>query len=74
MIKIIPAILPSSYRAIELGVDTVFELVDTVQVDFVDGQFAGNRTWWFNNKEVHEVINNSADDRIHMVVDIRTSR
>lgn len=30
--------------------------------------------WWFNNKEVHEVINNSADDRIHMVVDIRTSR
>jgi hypothetical protein len=30
--------------------------------------------WWFNNKEVHEVINNSADDRIHMVIDIRTSR
>lgn len=30
--------------------------------------------WWFNNKEVHEVVNNSADDRIHMVVDIRTSR
>lgn len=30
--------------------------------------------WWFNNKEVHEVINNSAEDRIHMIVDIRTSR
>ena len=30
--------------------------------------------WWFNNKEVHEVINNSADDRIHIVADIRTSR
>lgn len=30
--------------------------------------------WWFNNKVEHEVINNSADDRIHMVVDIRTSR
>lgn len=29
--------------------------------------------WWFNNKEVHEVINNSAEDRIHMIVDIRTS-
>jgi hypothetical protein len=29
--------------------------------------------WWFNNKLVHEVINNSADDRIHMIVDIRTS-
>ncbi|HEY8027690.1 MAG TPA: aspartyl/asparaginyl beta-hydroxylase domain-containing protein [Burkholderiaceae bacterium] len=30
--------------------------------------------WWFNNKLEHEVINNSADDRIHMIVDIRTSR
>lgn len=30
--------------------------------------------WWFNNKLEHEVINNSAVDRIHMVVDIRTSR
>lgn len=30
--------------------------------------------WWFQNAEVHEVINNSATDRIHMIVDIRTSR
>jgi hypothetical protein len=30
--------------------------------------------WWFNNKEEHEVINNSTEDRIHMIVDIRTSR
>jgi len=30
--------------------------------------------WWFNNKLEHEVINNSADDRIHMIIDIRTSR
>lgn len=30
--------------------------------------------WWFNNKLEHEVINNSAVDRIHLVVDIRTSR
>lgn len=35
---------------------------------------APGEIWWFDNKEVHEVINNSADDRIHMVVDIRTSR
>jgi hypothetical protein len=26
--------------------------------------------WWFDNKQEHEVINNSADDRIHMIVDI----
>ncbi len=30
--------------------------------------------WWFDNKQEHEVINNSADERIHMIVDIRTSR
>lgn len=30
--------------------------------------------WWFNNKIEHEVINNSDDDRIHLVIDIRTKR
>lgn len=30
--------------------------------------------WWFKNVITHEVVNNSAADRIHMVVDIRTSR
>lgn len=28
--------------------------------------------WWFNNAGQHEVINNSADDRIHLVVDIHS--
>jgi hypothetical protein len=35
---------------------------------------ATGEVWWFDNSEEHEVTNNSADDRIHMVVDIRTSR
>ena len=30
--------------------------------------------WWFNNKLEHEVINNSAEERIHLVIDIRTSK
>lgn len=30
--------------------------------------------WWFDNTETHEVINNSADDRIHIIIDIRTSK
>ena len=30
--------------------------------------------WWFNNRIEHEVHNNSAVDRIHMIVDIRTSK
>lgn len=35
---------------------------------------ATGEAWWFDNKQVHEVINNSADDRIHLVIDVRTSK
>jgi hypothetical protein len=35
---------------------------------------APGEAWWFDNAQEHEVINNSADDRIHMIVDIRTSK
>lgn len=27
--------------------------------------------WWFNNRLTHSVVNNSADDRITLIVDIR---
>lgn len=27
--------------------------------------------WWFNAHEVHSVVNNSVDDRIHLLVDVR---
>ena len=30
--------------------------------------------WWFQNALEHEVINRSDGDRIHMIVDIRTSK
>lgn len=30
--------------------------------------------WWFDNSVEHEVVNNSADDRIHLIIDIRTTR
>lgn len=33
---------------------------------------ATGEVWWFQNANEHEVINNSAEDRIHMVIDIRT--
>lgn len=26
--------------------------------------------WWFNHLAEHEVVNNSADDRIHLIVDV----
>lgn len=35
---------------------------------------APGELWWFNNSLEHEVLNNSQDDRIHLVVDIRCSR
>lgn len=43
---------------------------------------AGNETicmgagqvWWFDNSIEHEVVNNSSEDRITMIVDIRTTR
>jgi uncharacterized cupin superfamily protein len=30
--------------------------------------------WWFQNAIEHEVTNNSGDDRLHLIVDIRTER
>lgn len=37
-------------------------------------QMATGQVWWFDNTKEHEIINNGADDRIHLIVDIRTSR
>ncbi len=51
MIKITPAILPHSYKGIEIPVERVLGAADTVQIDIVDGHFAPNRTWLFNNKD-----------------------
>lgn len=30
--------------------------------------------WWFDNEQVHEVHNHGDTDRIHLIVDIRTSK
>jgi ribulose-phosphate 3-epimerase len=49
--KIIPAILPLRYYDIPNGVEKISGAVNTVQIDFVDGHFAPNRNWWFNNKD-----------------------
>jgi hypothetical protein len=34
-------------------------------------QMPSGTVWWFQNQIEHEVINNSADDRIHMIVDVK---
>ena len=38
----------------------------TEQVDMLTGQI-----WWFQNGIEHEAVNNSADDRIHLIVDVK---
>jgi hypothetical protein len=30
--------------------------------------------WWFDNSKEHEVVNNSSEDRVHLIIDVRTSR
>lgn len=35
-------------------------------------QMATGEAYWFNNQLEHEVINNSAEDRIHLIVDIHS--
>jgi quercetin dioxygenase-like cupin family protein len=37
-------------------------------------QMLSGQVWWFDNGIEHEVINNSADDRVHLIVDIRIAR
>lgn len=41
--------------------------IDDEQVEFRSGE-----VWLIDNKKEHEVINNSADDRIVMIVDLRS--
>ncbi len=53
--KIIPAILPLRYYDIPNGIEKLGGAVDTVQIDFVDGNFATQRTWWFNNKNADKL-------------------
>lgn len=45
-----------------------------IRCDDEELQMLTGDVFWFNNALEHEVKNNSADDRVSMVVDIRTSR
>jgi aspartyl/asparaginyl beta-hydroxylase (cupin superfamily) len=35
--------------------------------------FRAGEIWWINNRVTHSVVNNSADDRIVCIVDIRSA-
>lgn len=51
--------------ALQCAPGCVFRAADE-QVMFRPGEI-----WWFDNTKEHEVINNSAEDRIALIVDIR---
>lgn len=36
-------------------------------------QMLSNSVWWFDHKQIHSVENHSADDRIHLMVDLGTA-
>jgi pentose-5-phosphate-3-epimerase len=44
-IKIIPAIMPRNLDDLEAKVTEVLDVVPIVQIDIMDGEFVGNRTW-----------------------------
>lgn len=62
MIKIIPAILPQTYKNIEYSVEKIIDAAPNVQIDFVDGHFAPNRTWLFNHKDEETIEALMAED------------
>ena len=62
-----PAIYYERYHLpLQAGPGMVFYCGDE-QVQMTPGEF-----WWFNNQLVHSVVNNSREDRIHLIIDIRT--
>lgn len=36
-------------------------------------QMRTGECWWFDNTQLHSVVNNSADDRLALIVDVRTA-
>ncbi len=64
--RVPPAVYYSRYQiALKASPGVIFRAGDETVF------MAPGEVWWFDNCVEHEVINNSADDRISMVVDIR---
>jgi ribulose-phosphate 3-epimerase len=61
MTKVIPAIIPKTYQLLRSEMEQVSGLVDRVQVDIMDGRFAPEASWPYNDdREVHrfdEIVN-----------------
>ena len=51
MATLIPAILPESFEDLSECLERVYQYVERVQVDIIDGHFAPSRTWPFNTND-----------------------
>lgn len=61
-----PATYYSRYQIALQSLPGAMFTIETEKVNFKSGEI-----WWINNEAEHSVMNNSADDRIVMIVDIR---
>lgn len=65
--RIPPALYYERYHlVIQSGPGTLFKCGDE------ETQMRQGEVWWFDNQVIHSVVNNSALDRLHLVMDIRT--
>lgn len=63
-----PATFFSRYQiALQSLPGCIFQVGDE-KVNFRTGD-----VWWFDNQQMHSVVNNSGDDRLALIVDIRTA-
>lgn len=63
-----PAIYYDRYHIVLQSKPGVIFRCEDEQVYMATGEL-----WWFDNTKEHEVVNNSDDDRIHLIVDIKSA-
>lgn len=51
MVKVVPAIIPKSFNELKDNIDIVFDFVESVQIDIIDGEFAESITWPYTEGE-----------------------
>jgi len=60
---------PDYYARYQVALQCLPGCLFTIESETVT--FQTGDVWWIDNRRLHEVVNNSADDRIVMIVDIR---
>ena len=56
MPEIIPAIMPKNYEDLKNKISSIRGLVDTVQIDLMDGRFTRGMTWPFSKHDADEGV------------------